>query len=279
MKLSTPSLSHHLSIDEAIARLSASSLVDGVAEFGSRAASQSGPASDYDLLILVVALPAPVFQMITTIGGRLADIVLVETQTADLLLSAQAPPKARSFEALFVQKMQIAQIHYDASGRLRGVKQLVTSDAWLAKSTAFQTESDAYSAWFWQSFGLLHLERMAQSSDPVHLSAADMLFTACLSGTWRSYFDIRGIAWEGEKAAVRYWTEHATDYLAVVRRCLAACDRTEKMACYRRLVELTLAPLGPVFDRGETAVILADSANAPVDVRQTLRFWDSLFGA
>ncbi len=217
--------------------------------------------------------------MITTIDGRLADIVLVETQTADLLLSTQEPPPSGSFAALFVQKMQVAQIRYDASGRLLSVKQLVTSDAWLNKYTIYQAEPDIYPAWFWQSFGLLHLERMAHSPDPVHLSAADMMFTACLAGTWRSYFDIRGVAWQGEKSAVRYWTEHAPDYLAAVRQCLAACDRGEKLASYRRLVELTLAPIGPVFSRGDTAVILAGAANASDDVQRTLHFWNSLFGA
>lgn len=40
------------------------------------------------------------------------------------------------------------------------------------------------------------------------LLAADMLLTACLAGTWRSYFDVRALPWDGEKAALRHWMAH-----------------------------------------------------------------------
>ena len=170
-------------------------------------------SSDYDLLVLAKAIPARIFQMVTTIGGRLADIVLVEIETADTLLTTTEQPQPRSFEALFVQKMQTAHILYDASERLHKVKQLVTSATWEARSTSRSPDSESYAAWFWQSFGLLHLERMAQSPNPIHLSAFDMMLISCLSGTWRSYFDVRRITWEGEKAAIRYWEEHDLEYV------------------------------------------------------------------
>jgi hypothetical protein len=175
--------------------------------------------------------------------------------------------------------MQIAHILYDASERLHRVKQLVTSELWLSGHTEHQIESSLSTVWFWQSFGLLHLERMIHSLDPVHLLAADMMLTACLSVTWRSYFDIRGIAWEGEKAAIRYWAEHDQDYLFTVEHCLDVCDRKERLVRYRKLVEQTLEPIGTVFTRGETAVLLANSADSSVKIRQALHYWNSLFGS
>jgi hypothetical protein len=218
--ISTSSVSDELSLEEAIARLKLAPLVDGIAEFGSRTTNQANVSSDYDLLVLVKAIPARVFQMVTTIGGRLADIVLVEIETADDLLATTGQPKPRSFEALFAQKMQTARILYDPSERLHKVKQRVTSEASKTQPSMPEDDSDLYAAWFWQSFGLLHLERMAQSQDLTRLSAVDMMLTSCLAGTWRSYFDVRRITWEGEKAAIRYWAKHDQEYLQTVNRFL-----------------------------------------------------------
>ena len=88
------------------------------------------------------------------------------------------------------------------------VQQHVTSSSWKASHSEPPAQGALYAAWFWQSFGLLQLERMARSDDSFHLLAVDMMLTACLSGTWRSYFDIRALPWNGEKAALRYWKEH-----------------------------------------------------------------------
>ncbi len=72
---STPSVSDALDLNQAIARLSTSPHIDGIASFGSRAANQTDSVSDYDLLLLVNDLPVRIFQMVTTIGGLVADIV------------------------------------------------------------------------------------------------------------------------------------------------------------------------------------------------------------
>ncbi len=277
--VSVPSVSDELSFEQAVSRLKASPRVDGIATFGSRATNHGDEASDYDLLVLVSRVPTRVFQMVTTINGRLADIVLAEQETADALLRSRERPRARTFEGLFAQKMVSAQILYDASGRLRAVQKLVTSPAWASTSTNTPADSDLYAAWFWQSFGLVQLERMAQSRDPIYLSAVDMMFTSCLAETWRNYFDIRGVAWEGEKAALRYWVEHDTRYLETIRQCLGIHDRNERLAAYRELVKQTLEPIGKVFEQGETAVMLANSQASLADVQTTLQYWNSLFGS
>ena len=274
---SEPSVSDRLSLEEVVSRLEASPFVDGIAEFGSRTTSQASGSSDYDLLVLVRAVPARVFQMMTTIDGRLADIVLVEIETADALLVSQEQPKARSFEALLALKMQTAHIVHDPSGRLSQVKQLVTSTIWDANDIN-QPDFELYVIWFWRSLGLLHLERLSRSQDPIQLSAADMMLASNLPETWRNYFAVRKIPWEGEKAAIRYWVEHDPGYWQTVKACFEISDRNERLATYRELVEHTLAPIGKVFNKGETAVMLANS-NSLSDVQRTLRYWRSLLGS
>jgi hypothetical protein len=173
--------------------------------------------------------------------------------------------------------MQTARILYDASGRLQRVQQMVTGAAWEATSASAPSVTSLYGAWFWQSLGLLHLERLLQSSEPISLTAFDMMLSSCLSATWRAYFDVLGLPWEGEKAALRYWSEHDAGYLQDVRRCLELSDRADRLASYRDLAARTLAPIGPVFGKGETAVALSGSEDVAADVQRTLRFWDALF--
>src|SRR6266511_2183228 len=144
MKLSTPSFSDQLSLNDTIEYLTQSALVDGIAEFGSRASQDVSAASDYDLLILLTSLPMRVFQLLTTIDGRLADIVLVETETADSQLATGERPTAL-FEALFARKMQTALIHYDRSGLLHRLQPLVNSPT----SDAPHTPTTRCIAWRW----------------------------------------------------------------------------------------------------------------------------------
>ena len=74
----TAAVSGSLSFDQTLAQLTASAQVDGIAEFGSRTTDHGLPTSDYDLLILVKQLPARVFQLVTTIDRKLADVVLAD---------------------------------------------------------------------------------------------------------------------------------------------------------------------------------------------------------
>jgi hypothetical protein len=276
MTLSTSSVTEQLSLDETLHYLTQSPLVDGIAEFGSRTSQDASTASDYDVLVLITQLPTPVFQLITSIQGRLADVVLVETDTADTLLATGEHPTVL-FDALFARKMQTARIHYDRSGRLNAVQKLVTSVAWNTTTRAPSASSRWPHIWFWQSFGLLQLERMAQSHDLIHRLAVDMLLTACLAGTWRSYFDVRGLPWDGEKAALRYWMEHDVPYFQTVQRCLGAANQQERLVAYRELVQHTIQPIGPILRLGETAVALARAENEWADVEAILRYWNSLF--
>jgi hypothetical protein len=278
MELSTSSVSQHLSLTEVISRLSQSSLVDGIAEFGSHTAEHFSPNSDYDLLILITQLPFPVFQMLTSIHERLADIVLVDTQTADRLLASSEPPTTL-FDTLFARKMQTAHIHFDRAGRLQCVQDRVTHSSWQAIIMTIASRTPEPAVWFWQSFGLLQLERMVQTHDLVHLLAVDMLLTACLSATWRSYFDVHALPWEGEKAALRYWMEHDTGYFQAVQACLAAPNRNERLSAYRSLVEQTIKPIANILEVGETAVVLAQAEHEEHQVQTMVQFWNNLFAS
>jgi hypothetical protein len=275
MKFTQNTLSSDLSFDEALSRLAASKTVDGIALFGSRAASAWDTISDYDVLLLVNHLPVRIFQLLTHIQGRMADVVFVETDMADRWLATTQAVQANSFEGMFLLKMHTANILYDESGRLLRVQERVKSDQppfdWLLPSPY----ADRYAAWYWQNHGLYHLKRMVQSSDPLYQTVVDLMMRP--SDVCRAYCCVRDLAWQGEKAAIRYFQHHDPEYLILLRDCLAAVDRKHKVELYEQLVTKAIEPAGPVWTPTITAVYLADPAQHATHTETALAFWESLF--
>jgi predicted nucleotidyltransferase len=280
MRYTPDSLSNHLTLDEALTRLASSEHVDGLALFGSRIAAAAAEASDYDLLILVHSLPVGIFQMLTHIDGRLADVVFVTEEMADrveprppLGLAGGEPVSDRTNEGRFLLKMVTAKIVYDASGRLARV-QAYAREHTPGASPAYSAN---YSAWFWQNHGLCQLQRMSHSSDPIRLTAVDLILSTGLNEACRAYCQLRGLAWQGEKAALRHLQAHDPAYLALLRACLAETDRPRRVQLYEQLIAATLQPAGGTWQPGLTAVALDGHDYGPAELDAALEFWESFF--
>jgi predicted nucleotidyltransferase len=274
MQLLTSTAASELPLAAVLRRVAASDKVDGIALFGSQSAAMS-PVSDYDILILINDPTIRIFQMLTHIDSRLADIVFVETELAERVLLTTEPFAQGTFEAMFLLKMGQASIVYDPAGRLHQVQAWVAHtepSAWLRPSS----DTDLYAAWFWQNQGLAHLKRMVQSDDPVYQTATDMLLCACLSGVTRAYYTVRSLAWEGEKRAVRHLQDSDPAFLAQLRACLTTMDRVEKLRHYEELVRLALAPVGAPWQTGVTAVYLRGPDQSSPQIEAALQFWNSL---
>jgi predicted nucleotidyltransferase len=273
MRFTPDTYSNHLTLDEALARLAASEPVDGLALFGSRAAGSASEASDYDLLILVHRLPVGIFQMLTHIDGRLADVVFVTTAMADRVLAGGGPPSDRTNEGRYLLKMATASIVYDASGRLARA-QAHAREHPSVPSSAYPA---AYGPWFWLNHSLYQIRRMAQSTDPIRLTGVDLMLSSGLNEACRAYCQLRGLPWQGEKAALRHLQAHDPAYLALLRATLAEPDRPRRVDLYEQLITATLAPVGETWQPGLTAVALDSPDHSPADVDAALEFWESLF--
>src|SRR5258708_3947256 len=271
MPLLKDSLSNHLSLDAALARLAANERVDGLALFGSRAGGKALPASDHDLLILISSLPVSIFQMLSHIDGRMADIVFVLTAQSDRLLDGAGPVAANTQDGRFLLKIQTAQIVYDASGRLARAQELARRGGWRTPAAP----AGAHNAWFFLNHGIFHVQRMLRANDPVYDTAADLMLYGALHDICRVFCQVRDLPWEGEKAAVRYLQQHDAAYLAQLRECLAAADRARKVALFEQLVIETLRPVGETWQPGCTAVALDGPVTAEADVQTALDFWQS----
>lgn len=276
MSLTQATVSHTLSFATVLSRLESSSLVDGIALFGSRADNRDNPVSDYDVLLLVKHMPDPIFQMFTSIDGRMVDIIFVQIDMVDRLLTSRVAVAAHSFEGLFLQKMKIAEILYDPSRHLSRAKQHVLSQ--LAAGIDFQpvAESEKYAAWFWQNHSLAHIKRMMQAEDELYLTAVDMMLMGSLASICRDYCRVRDIHWKGQKHALRYLQQHDPDFLALLREAITASNRARRVTLYEQLVQRAIAPVGQLWQNGITAVYLRDTAQHPAKVAQALTFWENL---
>jgi predicted nucleotidyltransferase len=272
MPLLWDSRSNHLTLEEALARLAADERVDGLALFGSRAGGAALPASDHDVLILVSELPVGIFQMLSHIEGRMADIVFVQAAQADRLL-AGGPVAANTGDGRFLLKMHTARIVYDASGRLARAQALARQGGWRAPSNY----AAQYGPWFWHNFVLYQVKRMAQADDPVYHTAVELMLCSGLSDLGRAYCSLRNLPWEGEKAVLRYLQQHDPAYLALLRECLAAKELACKVQLFEQLVIETLRPVGQTWRPGCTAVILDAPDATAAQIETALDFWQSFF--
>src|SRR2546423_8634678 len=77
------SQSHSTSLDEVVVRLKRHHEVESLAILGSGATGILTPASDYDLLVVLIEMPVPISLILTTIDHRLAEVVLVSASSID----------------------------------------------------------------------------------------------------------------------------------------------------------------------------------------------------
>ncbi len=268
------SISHTLTFEEVIGRLRESSKVDGLLTFGSRSTKLVSAISDYDLLVLVNEIPIGIFQMITHIDNKMADLVLYRTDDIQAQLDEPKPVSATSQHGYFLQKVKAGKILYDSTGTLMNAKSYLENCTSRAEWLLPVTGQAEYASWFWPNVNLYHLRRMANSDDPIYETAVDMSLMGGIGNICRDYFQIRNLLWQGGKAAIRTLEQHDPGFLGLFRECIAEHNRERKLILYTQLVEHAIAPIGPLFAPGMTAVCLEDRSLHPVKVKEALLFWE-----
>ena len=237
---------HAVPLEQAIDRLSRHGAVEGILIIGSAVESSMTPASDYDLVLVLSDMPVPLGVALTTIDGRLADLIFVTARQIDEVLALDAPVDGDQWIGRIVRWLLAGQIAYDRSGAIARAQAKVQGGDWLLAKTLL----DGYGAWFRINFNLAHTRRLFVSPDPTYQAAAE-LRTALYghSDLLFGYWEIRALSWEGDKAAIRYLTAHDPDYLALFQRFMREPDPRDKFALYEQLAARTIAPLGPLWPK------------------------------
>ena len=259
---------------ELIDRLSKREVVDALAVIGSGADGTMNEVSDYDLLIVLNEPPQRLTGGVTNIEGRMVDIVFAATSDIDNLLDAKDEEVAiDGIPGSIVRCMKSARIEIDRRGRLKRLKQKAESGFRLSP----QEEGEVRSRLDKASYNLAHTLRMLGSSDPDYLEAIDLRLLYQLSDLMVDYFAVRGLPYQGEKAAIRHWKAHDEEYYRLFKKCLEERDRNHRVEFYGRLAEATMEPVGPLWQFGHTGFgISPESKMTSKHLAMASEFWASL---
>ncbi len=267
-----PAATADLSLETVIARLAGRAAIEGVVLLGSTGRAAITPSSDYDVLLVTGTSPL-LWHVLTTVDGRLTEVYVVQADEIDALRAETAlPAHTDSRPALLARWLLRGRIVADRNGRLartRGHLQTVETGFTL------WTAGELYRYWFKINYDLRETERLLPAvDDPVRATTIDMRLLYCLPEVWVSYFRFRGLAWDGDGAAIRYLTDHDPAFLATFRACHATADRVQRLNFYRDLAAQSTAPVGGLWPAGDGGVQLAeDVAWTPAAVKAAVALW------
>lgn len=265
----------NMTLDEVIAQLSSHPAVDGILVMGSGGTDKMHPASDYDLYVLLARQPAPLYLVLTTIDGRLAEIYFNSVEVFEGYLAADEDSDTHGLDMAVVRWLQTGRIVFDRSGRLQRGREKFSGGEWARPAD----ELARYQTWFSVNYNLRQTRRMLASPDPVYQTTVDLRLLYTIMEVWAAYFKLRDIPAMGEKGEIRHLAEHDPDYLAMFRACLSECDRTRKVDLYEQLAAHALAPMGGLWAPGATAVQLRPGTDwQPGIADEALAFWLDVVG-
>ena len=183
-----------------------------------------------------------------------------------------------SEESTLVNWLRDGRIAHDREQQLAAAQERFRR----APPPATGTESEVDEARQKITYNMAQLKRYFAAEDAVSQIVVDLRLPYSLFEVAYHYFTIRHLPWRGEKAAVRYWTEHDQGFLDVLRQCLGAPDRRHKTALYEELAQRALAPVGGLWESGATITATgagwgAGAEGAPSHTQaDALSFWQQL---
>ncbi len=262
-----PATTAHLTLQAVLDRLATRPEVEGLLTIGSTSGGAVTPVSDYDLVVVVNALPVALNVALTTIDGRLTDILFVA--------AAELDGGAGQWGAAQLGRwLRAGQVVFDRAGRLGAAQAAARAAAEPAP-----TDQDRYAAWFSLNYNVQQTRRLLASADPAYQLAVDLRLLFSLHDVWRAYFTARGLGVAGEKEQARYLLAHDPAFLHAFQDCLAEAERGAKFQQYAQLAAEALAPLGRLWADGTTSVMPDPAAPWQADTpAQALAFWQRLVG-
>lgn len=262
-----------MTLNAVLDRLRRHPAVEGLVLVGSAGRDTLTPASDYDVLVVLAEMPVPLQVGITYIDHRLTDLLFASTSHLAQILTAEVAIDGDAWEGRVARWLSTGQVVFDRHGSVRQAQAKVRDGNCVRPLE----DIDAYGAWIGVNYNLLQTRRLMRSEDPVYLHAAELRMSMYgVVSILLSYFRIRRLPWEGDKAAIRYLMAHDRPYFDLLQQFLREPDLGRKFAAYERIAAATLVPLGPLWS-GEPTVLWNDMLPATWEtVEQGLAFWEAL---
>lgn len=267
-----------MSLDDVIERLTRHAPVDGIMLLGTTGTDALTPTSDYDLLLVMTELPAPLRMVNTWVDGRLTEISCTTVAAVERIVKDSATWRDGSEEGTVLVWLKEGRVVLDRSGRLEAA----TAKARVASPPTLAGEREMHEAWRKIGYNVTQVRRYLMADDPVSKTVIDMRLLYSVAEVNLHYFTVRQLPWRGEKSAIRHWAEHDPGYLSCLHRLFEENDRRRKVKMYEELADLALDPLGGVWKRGETVVSIgagygSGGIASPMGAdRDALELWQDL---
>ena len=278
MRLTRPSTTSGMSLDELIVRLRRRDSVDGIMVLGSMARKELTPASDYDLVIVMSELAAPIDMGHTIVDGRDTDLRFLTVEELDDMIETERPVNPYVSNGRTLLRMGDGRIEKDESGGLERARRKVLGGVKLELLDDYLK----YDRWWLTNMFLRITKRLGRSDDPVYIQVVDLHVNGMLDYLMVDYFNFRDLLWKGEKDAVRYWTSHDPEFLRLFMSCLRESDTSLKVALLGTLCALAADPLGPIWEDDHASMHIRPDDEQTQDIsevsRTALDFWEGLVG-
>ena len=260
-----------MNFDTLIESLKASPAVDGLMLIGSAAQDTLNAHSDRDLLVVLNERPIPIANGTMFCDGVLVDLVIETREGIEELIGAEAGSISLSdFRAGYFNWVRSGDIVLDRSGCLERLRERIASDEIGPLFTQGQAIGRADRA----LYNLAQTHRMSDSPDSLYQQAVDLRMLYQLADLMVDYFNLRGMAWAGEKEAIRYWQRNDPAYLELFTTCYWEPDRRERVRLYGELVRVTIEPAGFSWDGdGPMFRLSPPSLMIPENLRKAREFW------
>ncbi|MDQ4075413.1 MAG: hypothetical protein M3220_04110 [Chloroflexota bacterium] len=262
-----------MTLDEIIARLSSNDAVEAILTLGSTREGPLQPHSDYDLLVVLTEMPVPLHVLLTTVDGRLTDVLFAHSSLITEVLGEGDEEASSAYEGTLVERLKTGRVVYDQGGRIRRAQERLAGREWLVKPD----ERDIY---YYAVHGIHYNyqqnKRYFDYDTPLYRLALDIRLHYSLVQVLLGYFQVRRIPWQGEKKAIQYWQIRDPAYLALFQQYHATTDRRERFTIYTELAERTLAPVGGMWPKDVVNVLLDGDEWDLDDVAAAADFWHSL---
>ena len=243
---------------------------------GSTAREELTQASDYDLVIVMSELAAPVDMGHTIVDGRHTDLRFVTVEELDDMIGTERPVNPYVSGGRTLLRMGDGRIEKDESGRLDRARRKVLAGVKLQLIDDYRK----YDRWWLTNMFLRITRRLDRSDDPIYIQAVELQVNGMLDYLMVDYFNFRDLLWKGEKDAVRYWTSHDPEFLHLFMSCLKESDTGRRVVLLGALCAMAAGPLGPIWEDDHAAMHIQPDDDRIQDVSEVsqaaLDFWEGL---
>ncbi|MFH1826861.1 MAG: nucleotidyltransferase domain-containing protein [bacterium] len=262
----SPSAAVNKSLEAIFKTLKNNSNINAILLFGSTAKSEDKEYSDYDIACIVNKLPKSLLSINTWINKRFAEIFFYSKDEVENLLKQEKIDTDKK-EGWLVKWSRGGKIIVDKSRLLEKVKsksQVKTAD--------FVTDSLVYSSWHKINYNYVQNKRYFNSKNEDYLQVLDIRLFYSIIEVFVGYFNLKKIAWQGEKNAIKYLKDRDNNFLEIFQKCVNVTNREKKFVLYEQLVKLVLG--SDIWEKGSTTTILTEFNEKTIKLG--LSFWDSL---